>query len=134
MVNILTWLLHMSEELWGPTVEEFNPDREFLPQEIFFGQALASFNPNSHRFIPFSAPPRDCIGRNFSQMEARIILIELLSRFDFELAGPTLARASTSRKREPLHDFIALTSITMSPRHGVFVKATLRKHRSSSRL
>ena len=26
-VNIPVWLLHTSEELWGPTVEEFNPDR-----------------------------------------------------------------------------------------------------------
>ena len=31
-VQIGEWALHMNPRLWGPDVETFNPDREFLPQ------------------------------------------------------------------------------------------------------
>jgi len=30
-LSIPVWLLHSSRELWGPTVEDFNPDRGLLP-------------------------------------------------------------------------------------------------------
>ena len=40
---------------------------------------------SSERFSPFTYPPRDCIGKNFAHMEARIILIYLFKNFNFKL-------------------------------------------------
>ena len=60
-LNIPVWLLHTSKDLWGPTAEEFNPDREFLPQEVWNGLPLAGWNPQSHRYMPFTSAPRDCV-------------------------------------------------------------------------
>lgn len=65
-INIPVWLLHMSCDLWGPTVERFDPDRDFLPEEVWNGQALGQWNPQSHRYMPFTSAPRDCIGASFS--------------------------------------------------------------------
>eukprot|EP00397_Hematodinium_sp_SG-2012_P051796 GEMP01060914.1.p1 GENE.GEMP01060914.1~~GEMP01060914.1.p1 ORF type:complete len:247 (+),score=53.78 GEMP01060914.1:76-816(+) len=41
--------------------------------------------PESKRFAPFMFSPRGCIGRNFAQMEMRIIFAHLLHYFDFAL-------------------------------------------------
>ena len=79
---------HRAPELWGPDAAEWNPDREFSDEELGFGVPMHGFNPASPRFSPFTYGPRDCMGRNFAQMEMRIILAYLLRSFDFELAGP----------------------------------------------
>jgi cytochrome P450 len=58
-LNIPVWLLHSSAALWGPTVEMFDPDREWQGEEIWRGQALAAWNPQSPRYMPFTGAPRD---------------------------------------------------------------------------
>jgi len=104
-VNIPVWLLHTSPALWGPTAEVFDPDRQWQGEEIWRGQALAAWNPQSLRYMPFTGAPRDCIGKNFAHMEARVILCELLRHYDFALAEPTLSRAAKARRRT-VDDFI----------------------------
>jgi cytochrome P450 len=85
MVQICTWQLHRNPAVWGPDAHIFNPEREYLPHEIFGERVFASHNPSSHRFSPFQHPPRDCLGRNFSMMEQRAVMFHLLRRFSFEL-------------------------------------------------
>ena len=46
---------------------------------------MRSYNPATPRFSPFTFPPRDCIGKNFAHMEARLIVAHLLKEFSFEL-------------------------------------------------
>jgi len=87
-VQITTWPRHRSKELWGEDAETFNPDREFTNDEIYYGQPFAGFNPHSKRLSPFTYPPRDCLGKNFAQMEMRAILSYLFRNFTFELAEP----------------------------------------------
>uniref|UniRef100_A0AAV2K7Y1 Cholesterol 24-hydroxylase n=1 Tax=Knipowitschia caucasica TaxID=637954 RepID=A0AAV2K7Y1_KNICA len=36
-------------------------------------------------YFPFSLGPRSCLGLNFAQMEAKVVLAKLLQRFDFSL-------------------------------------------------
>ena len=72
-------------ELWGDDVNEFNPDREFADTEVWHHEVVRSYNPATPRFSPFTFPPRDCIGKNFAHMEARLILAHLLNKFSFEL-------------------------------------------------
>lgn len=87
-VQITNWMRHRSTELWGPTAGEFDPDREFTDTELAL-VSMSGYNPASPRFSPFTYGPRDCMGRNFAQMEMRLILLQLFSHFQFELGGST---------------------------------------------
>ena len=84
-VQITNWVKHRSKLLWGQDADKFNPDREFKDNELWNNEDFAAYNPYSDRFSPFTYPPRDCIGKNFAQMEARVVLIYLFSKFSFKL-------------------------------------------------
>lgn len=88
-VNIVNWSRHRNPELWGDDVDEFNPNRKFEEQEIaHVGCPMAAANPQSPRFSPFAHAPRNCLGRNFAQMEMRLIMLYLFKRFSFSFAPP----------------------------------------------
>ena len=85
-VQITTVGRHRNPELWGDDVNEFNPDREWQDDELWHDQVYAARNPHSPRFSPFTHTPRDCIGKNFAQMEMRTILTQIFRNFTFELS------------------------------------------------
>eukprot|EP00413_Alexandrium_margalefii_P009958 CAMPEP_0204530058 /NCGR_PEP_ID=MMETSP0661-20131031/10406_1 /ASSEMBLY_ACC=CAM_ASM_000606 /TAXON_ID=109239 /ORGANISM="Alexandrium margalefi, Strain AMGDE01CS-322" /LENGTH=235 /DNA_ID=CAMNT_0051536119 /DNA_START=62 /DNA_END=769 /DNA_ORIENTATION=+ len=88
-VQIANWPRHRNPELWGADVNSFNPKRAFMPEEVArVGCPMAAANPQSERFSPFAHAPRNCLGRNFAQMEMRLIMLYLLRRFEFKLAPP----------------------------------------------
>lgn len=88
-VQLANWPRHRNPQLWGSDAAVFNPHRDFAPQELaHVGCAMAAATPQSVRFSPFAHNPRACLGKNFAQMEMRLILIYLLRRFDFCLAAP----------------------------------------------
>jgi len=87
--QIHTWARHMNPDLWGDDVNEFNPYRDFTPEELVnVGGPYAAVNPQSDRFSPFAFGPRSCLGKNFAQMEMRLILAYIFQVYDFSLAGP----------------------------------------------
>lgn len=106
-VQIPNWSRHRNPELWGEDANIFNPDREFRDDEIWNGEVLSSYNPSSKRFSPFTYGPRDCIGKNFSQMEMRIILVHLLRKYSFQLSHKQLH----SYKKED----IGINKFTLGP-------------------
>jgi len=65
--------LHYNEQYYGPTVNQFRPER-FIGEE---GKTIPRF---AH--LPFSAGARVCIGNNFSILEQKVYLVRLLSRFE----------------------------------------------------
>lgn len=86
-VQIINWPRHRNKDLWGPDADNFNPRRHFEPEEIaHVGGPLAATNPSSERFSPFAHSPRSCLGRNFAQMEMRLIMLYLFRDFTFSLA------------------------------------------------
>jgi len=88
-VNIVTWSRHRNPDLWGADVDEFNPHRDFAPEEIArVGGKEGARNPQSNRFSPFVHAPRNCLGRNFAQMEMRLIIPYLVRSYTFSLAPP----------------------------------------------
>ena len=87
-VQIVNAMRQRNTTLWGPDAMDFNPDREFRDDEIWGGESFKGFNPSSERFSPFTFQPRDCLGKNFAQMEMRTILANLFKRFTFELSEP----------------------------------------------
>lgn len=85
IVQVTTIGRHRSKENWGDDANVFNPDREFKDDELWHDQVYAARNPHSRRFSPFTHAPRDCVGKNFAQMEIRTILTQLFRHFTFEL-------------------------------------------------
>ncbi|CAE8585269.1 unnamed protein product [Polarella glacialis] len=85
-VNFWFYGHHHSAKLWGPDACEFRPlSRDFSDAEL---QRGTSRTPSSERFHPFSLPGRDCMGKNFSLMEMRLLLPQMLCRFRVQLAEP----------------------------------------------
>jgi cytochrome P450 len=94
------WLTHTRPEEY-PEPYAFRPSR-FLADP-----------PSTYTWIPFGGGVRRCIGAPFAELEMRVVLQEVLERFDLRPAG---------RGAEG----IARRNVTFSPRHGTRVIATRR--------
>jgi len=107
-VQIMNWTRHRDSELWGEDVDIFNPHREFQPSEIWNYEGFNSYNVSSERYSPFTYGPRNCIGKNFSHMEMRLILLHIFKHFTFEL---------TDDQKETIHDpnYKGINTFTMGP-------------------
>ncbi|MFE5394016.1 cytochrome P450 [Streptomyces sp. NPDC056568] len=70
---VLAGMLHRDPQVWGPDVEEFDPDR-------FDAKAVRARAP--HTFKPFGTGARACIGRQFALHEATLVLGLLLRRYE----------------------------------------------------
>ncbi len=95
--DVVLWIYHAHHDArWWPEPERFDPDR-FLPERIAQAQRGA--------YTPFGAGQRQCIGKHFALMEARLLLATLAQRFSLRLV--------------PGHPVEKLVAVTMSPRHGM---------------
>ena len=77
-VQIPNIFRHLNPKLWGNDSRIYNPEREFKDEELWYNSVINSYNPSTERFSPFTYGPRDCIGKNFSQIEMRLILLYLI--------------------------------------------------------
>lgn len=75
VVVLCPYALHRRSSLW-PDPERFDPER-FLPEA----------EAKRHRFawLPFGAGPRVCIGAQFANLEAQLLLAQIAQRFDLEI-------------------------------------------------
>jgi cytochrome P450 len=86
-----TYGIHHNPSVWEEP-DRFNPER-------FLGAPAAQ----RHRlaWVPFGAGQRQCIGRDFSLMEAQIILAMLVQRYSFEAAPGSTGDAALSTTLKP---------------------------------
>ncbi|KAI9597789.1 cytochrome P450 [Syncephalis fuscata] len=89
--------IHNDTEIYGEDAEEFNPDR------------WIKATPEQHQkmrqhFLAFSMGSRACIGQNLAWMELRLLLANLMRRFDYNVP----AGAET--------DMTPVTYFTLQPR------------------
>jgi cytochrome P450 len=98
------WLAH--------TRPQDYPDPYVFRPERFLDGAPPSF-----AWLPFGGGVRRCIGAAFAELEMRVVLDEVLSRFDVRAA---------SRRPER----VARRNVTFSPRHGT--RVVVRRRRSSN--
>ncbi|MED6190142.1 hypothetical protein PIB30_102837, partial [Stylosanthes scabra] len=71
-------LVHQDFEFWGDDAKQFNPER--------FSEGVLKATNGKASFFPFGWGPRVCLGQNFSLMEAKMALSEILQHFSFELS------------------------------------------------
>jgi cytochrome P450 len=98
-VNV--YLVHHDPEIYDAPYE-FRPER-FLDEQ-----------PGTYTWIPFGGGRRRCIGASFAQLEMRLVLKAILSRYELEA---TSGGMETTRRR----------AITYTPRHGASVRVTARE-------
>ncbi|XP_046877031.1 cholesterol 24-hydroxylase-like [Hypomesus transpacificus] len=84
----------------------FDPDR-------FHPDAVKPY----YCYYPFALGPRSCLGQNFAQMEAKVVMAKLLQRFDFSLV--------------PGQSFDILDTGTLRPKSGVMCNIKHRQTYSS---
>lgn len=73
-VYILAQVINRMPDYWGPTADNFDPDRwENLPPTY-----------TQNAFMTFLQGPRGCIGRKFAEVEMKLLLCSLLSMYSFE--------------------------------------------------
>ncbi|KAJ3271947.1 hypothetical protein HDV01_006081 [Terramyces sp. JEL0728] len=93
--------IHLSEKNYSNALE-FNPDRWNQPA----AQAQGAY-------MPFGDGPHMCIGQKLAIIEAKIIVLRLIQKFDFDIV--------------PNHPLDAVSSITYGLKHGLLVNVKGRK-------
>ncbi len=68
--------IHNDPEIWGPDVEDFNPQR-------FLDSGTGKFQANDN-LIPFSVGKRFCLGKNLAEQEFFLFFANLMHQFQFE--------------------------------------------------
>ncbi len=95
------WLTHTRPDIY-PDPLAFRPER-FLDNP-----------PDTYSWIPFGGGVRRCLGAAFAEFEMRIVLREVLSRYELRAASPRPER-------------VGRRNITLSPRDGTPVVVTARR-------
>jgi cytochrome P450 len=98
-VMISIYATHHDETHW-PEPERFDP-----------GRFASGERHEPYTYLPFGGGPRNCIGANFAQVEARVVLARL-----YQCWEPALCR-------RPVHIHMGAT---LEPRPGVFMKVMPR--------
>ncbi|XP_058058185.1 cytochrome P450 4C1-like [Anopheles bellator] len=64
--------LHRRKDIWGPSADEFDPDR--------FARTAPPYHPYAH--LPFSGGPRGCIGYRYAMMSLKALLASILRNYE----------------------------------------------------
>ena len=124
--QIINWTRHRNSELWGDDANTFNPDREFQGSEIWDHKGFGHYNVSSERFSPFTYGPRNCLGKNFSQMEMRLILLNIFKDHDFSL-DPKQEETVNDPKYSGINLFTLGPQSVYSGLLGMFMNVSKRK-------
>ncbi|KAL1965265.1 hypothetical protein VTN77DRAFT_5867 [Rasamsonia byssochlamydoides] len=81
IVGCSAWVIHRREEIFGPDVDLYRPERWLEASE----EQLKVMNGT---MFQFGAGSRTCIGKNISLMEIYKLVPSFLRRFDVHLANP----------------------------------------------
>jgi cytochrome P450 len=74
--------MHRDPRYFSPGPDEYIPDR-WLAEG---GKNTTEFILNEDAFIPFSAGPANCAGKNLAMLELRIVVVYVMQTFELRLA------------------------------------------------
>merc|ERR1712232_20063 len=132
-VNFWFFGHHHSPELWGPDASDWLPlSRAFSDAELQRGTART---PSSRRYHPFSLPSRDCMGKNFSLMEQRLLISQLVRRFRVELEEPWRSQVADLKSGDgELFEHLSAVPGTIKPPKGLSFRFIPRDRAARSRI
>lgn len=101
-------IIHRDRAVFGETAEEFRPERWLVggrtkgtgDDESLFMASSGSFPPGAWR--PFERGPRNCIGQELANIEARIAITILAHKYKFSKVG--LGESDLDEKGQPMLD------------------------------
>lgn len=90
------FLVQRDPAVYGPNADDFAPERwlgdvdtsrvdDIIPDTTTAGATSTGVPPSAWR--PFERGPRNCVGQELANLEARVILAVAASRYDFEKVG-----------------------------------------------
>lgn len=82
------WVMHRNPAQWGSDASEFDMTRP-LERGRWCEKA----------FMPFSVPPRDCVGRHVAMMEMRVLVATMVHHFRWDDRDPSDANNVSLHKR-----------------------------------
>jgi len=142
-VFLSTWSLHKSPALWDDP-DVFDPTRFERRKDPVPGVSPAGWtgydpdrlNPTAlypneqaadYAFLPFGAGSRRCLGDQFAILEATVMLVRVLSRFDFAFAvDPEHLRPKRGLGGLPVADVGMRTGATIHTEHGLWMLVSER--------
>ncbi|GJP97931.1 cytochrome P450 [Aspergillus niger] len=139
-----TTLVQRDEKVYGPTKDEFIPERWLGDADTGLGLStdnvedkgngpVATARIPASAWRPFERGPRNCIGQELANLEARVILACTVRRFDFEKVGVgAIARDATGApildakgQYEVESELFNTMQVTAKPIDGTVVKVHL---------
>jgi len=97
LINIFLGHAAYNEKVFK-NYESFNPTR-------WINQGEGSKMDDQFNFIPFYAGVRNCIGQHLAWLEARIILIQIISRYNFSVKEDYVLKMTQRLAYEPIEFF-----------------------------
>ncbi|EDU41848.1 cytochrome P450 52A12 [Pyrenophora tritici-repentis Pt-1C-BFP] len=134
------WVIHRDPNVYGETAEDFIPERWF--GNVDTGSAMANDDGvsvgdsklPSGAWRPFERGPRNCIGQELANIEARIILACVIRRYDFIKVG--LGEVETDSEGKPIVDkkgkyktkseLLNIISVTAKPMDHTVMRVKMR--------
>ena len=85
--------MNFDETAWGPDVDKFNPDRwDDLPETA-----------TKYNYLTFFQGPRSCIAQKFAEIETKVLLIELIKAFRFDIVDNRHVEKEAAITTRPKH-------------------------------
>lgn len=89
-VAIPPYAINRSVEFWGPSADQFRPDRWVSVSPTGDKAFDRTGGATSHlAMITFLHGPRTCVGKEFARIEMRCAVAALVAQYDMELQDPT---------------------------------------------
>jgi cytochrome P450 len=104
IVGTCAWSMARNPLVWGPDAAEFKPERWIDPT------TGALLHVPLTKYYSFSAGPRTCIGKNLAMLEMRIVVANLLYRYEFKI--------------DPINDGSYEVAPTLNMKQPLLAKAT----------